>query len=459
MEPSMTRTKGASSSSSTAWRNGFRNSSPPSVGDRTLLCRCTFGRPGIAPSSTSSMLGSDAAVIDTESPSQLMPSEIQRMWTSSTPFASAVLTSASASYEFVFLELQRVHEQLVTTGDLDLQRTARRARRGERGQRRLGAARLAAHRRGYLLHHKLGALDRRALRYELEREVERVGHDLAQVADPQLDARHPSPSRMPARDLDHCVRDRELVHQQILGRGSPTSWSITRLPPKDVSTRTMLGGSVRTSPISAACSQPGTARIAASASSATSGATNATSFPSLATYMGSMPRISAAPATAWSTGTAASRTIMATPDARASSFSTDATPPRVASRMQRSALPAAASSASATGHSERVSDWTLASRSNSPRASMIAVPCSPMDPETRMRSPGIRALGASRARESTCPMPVVQMYISSAWPRSTTFVSPPTISTPAAAAASAIAWTSARSVSAGKPSSRISDRV
>jgi hypothetical protein len=55
------------------------NSSPPSVGDSTLLCRCTFGRPGIDPSSTSSMLGWDAAVIETVSPSQLIPSEIQRM--------------------------------------------------------------------------------------------------------------------------------------------------------------------------------------------------------------------------------------------------------------------------------------------------------------------------------------------------------------------------------------------
>ena len=65
-----------------------RNSSPPSVGESTLLCRWTFGRPGIAPSSTSSMLGWPAAVIETESPSQLMPSEIQRMWTSSTPGAT-----------------------------------------------------------------------------------------------------------------------------------------------------------------------------------------------------------------------------------------------------------------------------------------------------------------------------------------------------------------------------------
>jgi hypothetical protein len=31
------------------------------------------------------MLGCIAAVMETESPSQLMPSEVQRIWTSSTP--------------------------------------------------------------------------------------------------------------------------------------------------------------------------------------------------------------------------------------------------------------------------------------------------------------------------------------------------------------------------------------
>ena len=80
------------------------------------------------------------------------------------------------------------------------------------------------------------------------------------------------------------------------------------------------------------------------------GATKATSLPSLATYIGSIPRISAAPATTGSTGTWPSRTIIATRWTRASSLSTEATPPRVASRMQRRPCPAASSSASATGH-------------------------------------------------------------------------------------------------------------
>src|SRR4051794_15897045 len=86
--------------------------------------------------------------------------------------------------------------------------------------------------------------------------------------------------------------------QQILGKGSPTSWSMTRRPPNAVSTSTIPGGSVRTSPISAACSHPSTERSAARAASTASGLTNATSLPSLATYIGSIPSSSAAPATA-----------------------------------------------------------------------------------------------------------------------------------------------------------------
>src|SRR3954453_714144 len=117
IDPSTTNTYGASSLPSAASRNGFMNSSPPSVGDSTLLCRCTFGRPGIAPSRTSSMLGSEAAVTEIGPPSQLIPSEIHRMWAPPPPCpASAVLTSASARRKqllLLLLQLQRVHEQLV----------------------------------------------------------------------------------------------------------------------------------------------------------------------------------------------------------------------------------------------------------------------------------------------------------------------------------------------------------
>jgi hypothetical protein len=56
-------------------------------------------------------------------------------------------------------------------------------------------------------------------------------------------------------------------------------------------------------------------------------------------------------------------------------------------------------------------------------------------------------------------MPAVQMYMPSAAPRSTTLVSPPTISTSAVSAAAASASTSALRSSAARPSSRISDSV
>src|SRR5918992_754189 len=114
IEPSITSTNGASSSSRTACRNGSRNSSPPSVGERTLLWRFTLGMPGIAPSSTSSMLGWPAAVIDTESPSQLIPSEIHRMWTSSTPAATG-----SGVIRHLLLHVQRLDLQLLAGDDVD----------------------------------------------------------------------------------------------------------------------------------------------------------------------------------------------------------------------------------------------------------------------------------------------------------------------------------------------------
>src|SRR3954449_2314660 len=407
IEPSITSTNGSAASPRAAARNGVRNSSPPSVGESTLLWRFTCGIPGIAPSSTSSMPRWPAAVTDTESPSQLIPSEIQRMSTSSTP-----ATGHS------FRHGERVDEQLLAAHQLHIQAPARRAGEREVRELALGPARPAHAGRRDLLQHQLRALRLGPLGHEAEREGQRVGHHLAQVPDLHFDALDPPPVRVPAGDADDGVGERELVHQQILGSGSPTSSSMTRLPPKLVSTRTMPGGSVRTSPMSAASGS--NARSAASAASAHSGATSATSLPSLATYIGSMPSSSDAPATAGLTGTAASLTSIATP--RDSSLSTEATPPRVASRRQRT--PPASSRASTAGHKQRVSETMSASRSNSPRESMIAVPCSPIAPERRMRSPG-RA-GANAARGSRRPMPVVQTYMPSAWPRSTTFVSPVT---------------------------------
>src|SRR5690348_6340427 len=131
IEPSMTSTNGASSSPRAACRNGVRNSSPPSVGESTLLCRLTLGMPGIAPSSTSSMPGWPAAVTETESPSQLIPSEIHRMWTSSTPAGASSTAMASPSDRCRrLLELDGHHLELLPAYDLHVEPAARRA--GER---------------------------------------------------------------------------------------------------------------------------------------------------------------------------------------------------------------------------------------------------------------------------------------------------------------------------------------
>src|SRR6266508_6342273 len=84
-----------------------------------------------------------------------------------------------------------------------------------------------------------------------------------------------------------------------------------------------------------------------------------------------------------------------TPAALATSFSTVATPPRVASRSART--PDVAASRSATSPpSGAVSEATSASMSSSPRASMMVTPWSPIGPETITASPG-RALARSSA--------------------------------------------------------------
>src|SRR4051812_44087480 len=175
IEPSITSTKGSAASPRAAARNGVRNSSPPSVGLSTLLCRLTFGMPGIAPSRTSSMPGCPAAVTDTESPSQLIPSEIQRMSSSSTP---------ATWHPF---HHERVDEQLLAAHQLDIKASAAMAGEREALEFALCPA-VAAHSGGRdLFQQQLGALRERPLGHEGEREGERVGHDLAQVPDLDLD--------------------------------------------------------------------------------------------------------------------------------------------------------------------------------------------------------------------------------------------------------------------------------
>src|SRR4051812_12390238 len=112
--------------------------------------------PGIAPSSTSSMPGWPAAVTETESPSQLMPSEIQRMWTSST----ATGCSPTAMRDLLFLHVQRLDQQLLAGDDVHVGGPTSAADQREAVQAALDPARAAAAGGGHLLHHQLGALDR-----------------------------------------------------------------------------------------------------------------------------------------------------------------------------------------------------------------------------------------------------------------------------------------------------------
>src|SRR4051794_18121215 len=223
IEPSITSTNGASSSPRAAWRNGWRNSSPPSVGDRTLLWRCTLGSPGIAPSRTSSMLGCPAAVMETVSPSQDMPSEIQRMWTSSTPDTGSVVAMDPSSRrrhrQLRFFEFERGDLQLLARDQLKVQATAGGAPQREGLQDGLVAARPAAPDRRDHLHLQLDG----AVREQLERERQRGRHDLAQTADAHLDGAQRASRGVALGDVEDGARDGELVHQQILGSGSPTS--------------------------------------------------------------------------------------------------------------------------------------------------------------------------------------------------------------------------------------------
>src|SRR6476659_6427092 len=159
IEPSITSTNGSAASPRAAARNGVRNSSPPSVGESTLLCRLTFGRPGIAPSRTSSMLGCPAAVTDTESPSQLIPSEIQRMSTSSTP---------ATGYPF---HRQGVHEQFFAADQLYVQAPAAVAGERKAVEVRRCAARPARAGGGDVLERERRALRERALGDQREGEI------------------------------------------------------------------------------------------------------------------------------------------------------------------------------------------------------------------------------------------------------------------------------------------------
>src|SRR5205085_4254204 len=77
----------------------------------------------------------------------------------------------------------------------------------------------------YLLDRELGAVEGRALRDELEAEGERVGHDLAQPADLELDPGDAAAARMLLGDRHDRLRQRQLMHRRSptpAGRGRRT---------------------------------------------------------------------------------------------------------------------------------------------------------------------------------------------------------------------------------------------
>ena len=96
IEPSMTRTKGPSSSPRSALKNQSMNDwEPPTGPDSKSIsgqCTATVGSPGSAPSAISSMLGWVAAVRATESPSHDSPAFIQRMCTVVSRWSANVVT-------------------------------------------------------------------------------------------------------------------------------------------------------------------------------------------------------------------------------------------------------------------------------------------------------------------------------------------------------------------------------
>src|SRR5829696_2003342 len=100
---------------------------------------------------------------------------------SSTPTGAA---STAMAHPFCrdqrLLELQCVDQELLACDDLHVQAPAVRAGQREPGQLTLARAPPAAPGRGHLAQDELGPLHRRVLRHELERELQRRGHDLAQ---------------------------------------------------------------------------------------------------------------------------------------------------------------------------------------------------------------------------------------------------------------------------------------
>ena len=283
---------------------------------------------------------------------------------------------------------------------------------GKAGSSRLGAAAPAAARGGNRLQLQLGALGRRALGDEREGEGQRVGHDLAQVPDLHVDARRRG-GRRRARGRCRTIDfgDRELVHQQILGSGSPTSWSITRAPAERGRHQHHPG---RLGPHLADLGRALAAGRGAQRGERRVGVLGRDARPracprwrrTSGRCRGSRPR-RPRPGRTGHVGLAHDHRHAR----RARELvETDATPPRVASRRQRRPGPAASSSASTAGHSERVSrldlrvELELAAGEHDRRAVLAdrAGHEQPVAGAQRARATGARAGRARRRRWCRC---------------------------------------------------------
>ena len=115
-----------------------------------------------------------------------------------------------------------------------------------------------------------------------------------------------------------------------------------------------------------------------------------------------------------------------------------------------------ASTAAATGAQSLTMGLAKASPS---RTAITATPCCPMGPLTSTASPGRTSVAPSGPRARTTPTPLVCTKTPSPLPRSTTLVSPVTITTFAARAAAAMDATTRRRSATANPSSRMSPRL
>ncbi len=190
-------------------------------------------------------------------------------------------------------------------------------------------------------------------------------------------------------DALHRARDAESpcapsdVHQQMRGSGSPTSMSTIRVPPNVVRSTTMPSGSAAISPIDGRRSPE---RVRAHRRQRRRRPRRAPRrrrpCPRWRRTAGRCRAGRRRRRTAGATGKVSARRARRRRWRRcASSLHTVPTPPRVGSRSQR-VSGAAASSASTRPLTGAVSERMSASRARSPRASITAMPWSPMVPDT-----------------------------------------------------------------------------